>query len=332
MKKLILTISAAFNLFKVRFLKKRVPLVIGWALTKRCNYRCKYCRIWRTSVGELSTKEICIIINEMADMGLKKVSFTGGEPLLRDDIGKIIDYACGKNVSVAINSNGSLIKEKLLEIKKISSLGLSLEGPEEIHDSLRQNGSFQCILEAARLATANNINVTFNTTLNTYNFDHIDFLLRLAERYNAQIIFQPSTYKVLEGTEDNPVSLSPEKYSQAMKMILERKKYRYRKIIRNSIAGLVHLSQWPNLKMIRCASGLISCRIEPDGGIFHCARMKDKMTTPLNCKEMGFKNAFYGLRPILCNDCSCALRVEASYILKLDISALINAYLCERMS
>src|SRR3990167_5645714 len=328
MKKLILGILTFLDLLKVRFLGKRVPLAIGWAVTRRCNYRCKYCAVWKTSMAELGTKAICNVIDEMASLGVKEITFTGGEPLLRDDIGVIIDYAHQKNISVNLNSNGSLIKKRISELKNLSALTLSLEGPEEIHDSLRQKGSFGDVLEATDIAFRNNIKVVFTTTLNTYNFNYIDYLLGLAKQYNVQIQFQPSLKELLAGREDNPVTLSSIEYNKIMRKILERKKGKYKKIIKNSLAGLTHLSQWPNLRNIKCASGLITCRIEPDGTVLHCDRiLGNSINTFLNCAKVGFKNAFYMLPIIFCKDCCCALRVEAGYILKLNISALVNAYL-----
>lgn len=330
MKKLARGVSAFFDLLKVRCFGKRIPLVIAWAVTRRCNYRCKYCAVWKNPEPELCTREICNIIGEMASMDVKKISFTGGEPLLREDMGKIIDYTRKKNISVNLNSNGALIKERISELKNVNSFTLSLEGTEEIHDGLRQRGSFKDVLGAVDMALGNNIRVIFTATLNTYTFNSIDYLLELTRRHNAQIQFQPSKENLLYGKENNPVSLSAPEYNKIIQKIIERKKGGFKKIIRNSLAGLNHLSQWPNLKKIRCASGLITCRIDPDGKIMHCNTARSRTGAFLNCNEIGFKNAFYGLPIIYCKDCCCALRVEASYISKLDISALANAYICEK--
>lgn len=330
MKKLARGILTFFDLLKVRYLGKRIPLVIAWAITRKCNYRCKYCAVWKNPAAELDIKEICNIVDEMASMDVKKISFTGGEPLLREDIGKIIDYVHQKNISINLNSNGSLIKERIAELKNISSLTLSLEGPEEIHDGLRQEGSFRDVLGAADTAIKNNIKVVFTVTLNTYTFNSIDYLLELTKRYNARIQFQPSKENLLYGKENNPVSLSTSEYNKIIQKIIESKKREYKKIIRNSLPGLKHLSQWPNLEKIRCASGLITCRIDTDGKIMHCNTVRNSINAFINCNESGFKNAFYSLPIIYCKDCCCALRVEASYVLKLNISALTNAYICEK--
>lgn len=330
MKKQIRQLSALSGLLRAGFFAKRFPLVVAWAVTYRCNYRCKYCAAWKAPAAELGTGEICNIIDEMAGMAVKKISFTGGEPLLREDMGKIIDYSHQKNISVNLNSNGSLIKKRISELKNLSALTLSLEGPEEIHDRLRQRGSFKDVLDAADAAIRNNIKVIFTSTLNTYNLDSIDYLLGLAMSYNAQIQFQPSIKELLAGSEENPVALHPSEYHAIMKKIIERKGGMHKRTIRNSLAGLMYLSKWPNLEKLRCASGLITCRIQPDGTVLHCDRMPEMAGAPLNCAKDGFGNAFYSLPVIFCKECCCALRVEAAHMLKLSICALVNAYLSEK--
>lgn len=329
MKRAFFSMTIGRDLIKARFFGKRIPLIIGWAITKKCNCRCKYCNIWQTKMEELNTEQIFEIVDEMARMGTRKITFTGGEPLLREDIGEIIEYVHYKGIDVSLNSNGFLIMENLKKLTCVKILGLSLEGPQDVHDTLRQKGAFCKVLEAARAASGAKIKVVFNTTLNTLNVPYLEYLIETARGYKSQILFQPSTAKILCGQDDNPVSLSPTAYGEAIKKIIEFKKGKYRNIIKNSISGLKHLSGWPKLRKIKCASGIISCRIEPDGGVYHCERVKDTVNFNLNCKEIGFANAFYRLPSILCDKCCCALRVEASYILQLDVSALTNTYRCE---
>lgn len=329
MKKLRFLFLTVIDLFKVKVLGKKIPLAVSWCITKRCNYRCMYCGTWKIPSQELSTSEICNIIDEMKKSGVRKITFTGGEPLLRDDIGEIVDYVHKKDILVNINSNGSLFKIKIHKLRNLDSLGLSLEGPEEVHDVLRQKGSFKDVMEAVDIAVANKIKISFSVTLNSLNFNCIDYLLNLAKRHKTRIVFQPSTEKLLGGEEINPVSLTAVKYSQTVNRIIQYKAGEYRRIIRNSLAGLKHLSSWPNLKGINCPGGFITCRINSDGSVFHCAKAKDRVEFPLNCIEDGFRKAFNNLSPITCSMCSCALRVEASYILRLNLAALMNAFLVE---
>ena len=57
--------------------------------------------------------------------------------MLREDIGAIIDYCKKKALHITINSNGFVLKEKLLSLKNADLVIMSLDGPEEVHDSIR---------------------------------------------------------------------------------------------------------------------------------------------------------------------------------------------------
>jgi len=96
--------------------KKRFPLAVGWNITYRCNLQCKYCGWWENRASELNTKDIIGLIKELAFLGTKFISFSGGEPLLREDLGDIIDFCKMKGIYVSINSNGTLVKEKIKNI------------------------------------------------------------------------------------------------------------------------------------------------------------------------------------------------------------------------
>lgn len=88
-----------------------------WAITLRCNYRCKHCFISAPSaeIFELPHDKIMQIINQLSEYGVMRVSLTGGEPFVRDDFFGIIDALKERNITVSdINTNGSLITEKVL--------------------------------------------------------------------------------------------------------------------------------------------------------------------------------------------------------------------------
>ncbi len=106
------------------------------AVTSRCNLRCVYCMKEEHSTqsnpeDELSREEIGRIIEVLADAGIRKVRFTGGEPLLRDDIVALVRHAksvCGIE-TVSLTTNGVLLDrylDRLLEAK-LDGVNLSLD-------------------------------------------------------------------------------------------------------------------------------------------------------------------------------------------------------------
>ncbi len=106
------------------------------ALTSRCNLRCVYCmREEHAEVvaprNELSVQEVGRLLEVLAGMGVEKVRFTGGEPLLREDIVELVRLAKSTEGirKVAITTNGLLLDryaDELLEAG-LDALNFSLD-------------------------------------------------------------------------------------------------------------------------------------------------------------------------------------------------------------
>jgi radical SAM protein with 4Fe4S-binding SPASM domain len=90
-------------------------------VTMKCNRACDFCfnKIYAKDFDfNLKTDEIKIIIDKVADSGASIIRFTGGEPLIRDDIFELMEYAYSKGLKVWLNTNGTLITKE--NARKIS--------------------------------------------------------------------------------------------------------------------------------------------------------------------------------------------------------------------
>ena len=76
-------------------LKKAQPRIL-WEITSKCNLKCRHCLYYTESpqiVTDLSYKQICEIVDKISEDGrIKEIWISGGEPLVRKDIYKIINY------------------------------------------------------------------------------------------------------------------------------------------------------------------------------------------------------------------------------------------------
>lgn len=100
-----------------------LPKRLSLELTARCNYACPFCYgVWHEQPAlagpELPTAEWASILDECARRGVKEVQFTGGEPLLRDDLDALIDHALAAGLKVALYTNASLLDETHLKSLK----------------------------------------------------------------------------------------------------------------------------------------------------------------------------------------------------------------------
>jgi uncharacterized protein len=139
------------------------------SLTHNCNLACKYCYSGKTSKKDMSfatAQKIVDFVMKIALPGRRaEFSFFGGEPLLRFDlIEKIVGYIrakeseTGKPVSLSVTSNGTLLRQPILEFFKKEAIDLcvSIDGPAQVHDRNRVHkdgrGSFLEVVKNLQMA------------------------------------------------------------------------------------------------------------------------------------------------------------------------------------
>src|SRR5665647_2996051 len=128
------------------------PLVV-WNMTNRCNLRCKHCYIEAEDhnyENELSTDEAKTFIADLAEMKVPVLLFSGGEPLLRQDIFELGALAAEKGLRPVISSNGTLIDDEMAKKIKAAGfqyVGISIDGAPDTHDEFRnKKGAFELAL------------------------------------------------------------------------------------------------------------------------------------------------------------------------------------------
>jgi MoaA/NifB/PqqE/SkfB family radical SAM enzyme len=86
------------------------PLSAGISVTSECNSKCLYCAIWRRSDPlQPSSEELKDCIDQLEELGVQRVSLSGGEPFMRRDLPEIIAYARLKGLVVHVSTNGTLV-------------------------------------------------------------------------------------------------------------------------------------------------------------------------------------------------------------------------------
>jgi len=316
--KLKTKIELALTLAKAKFLGRRIPLAVRWQLTNRCPSRCLYCKLWQTSSTEMDTEQIFSVLDELADMGVKRISYSGGEPMLRNDIGEILDYTAGKGISVGINTNGFMVPEKINQLRSIDLLKISIDGPKEVDNKVRgHEDTYLWAISAADAALKQGIKFTFCTTLTKHNIGSLEFMVDLARRYNTMVAFQPLK-TIYRGAKDID-SLYPagEEWGKAMKE-LKRLKRKYPQNIRNSNLLLEYISNWPKCKKTKCWAGKVFCIIDTNGDVVPCDRVDYPAGKIPNCLQIGFKEAFKRIPDVRCSGCGFCGAMELNYLLNLN--------------
>ena len=134
------------------------PVAMTFAVTYKCQCKCKHCsagRHLRNDLRELSTQEAKALIDQSQNLGVSLIAFTGGEPLLRDDIYELISYVDKRKALTLLFTNGLLLTEenvdKLVDAG-LYSLFISIDSaiPNE-HDQLRgKDGLFKSAIKGIK--------------------------------------------------------------------------------------------------------------------------------------------------------------------------------------
>lgn len=138
----------------LRSLLSGEPLLVTAKIhpTYRCNLRCTYCNLPNLNIPELTTDQWLAVIDELADLGCRRLSITGGEPLVRQDVADFITRARERGMSCSMVSNGVLVKRRIDDLRQLSSLTLSLDALGSANDEVRGEGVFDAVREAISAA------------------------------------------------------------------------------------------------------------------------------------------------------------------------------------
>src|SRR5262245_47145911 len=131
----------------------RAPFIVIWEVTRACALACVHCRadaIARRDPRELTTEEGFGLIDQVRSIGTPPPLFviTGGDPMRRADLTKLVGYAAEAGLTVALTPSGTAAatRERLSELKNagLSRVAVSLDGPTpETHDAFRRvRGSY----------------------------------------------------------------------------------------------------------------------------------------------------------------------------------------------
>lgn len=179
-------------------LKLNSPLSVCWQITTKCNLNCKYClsNSGCDGIAGLETKRAKKIIEMLGELGINRLDFTGGEPLLRKDLGELIEFAKSKNISTIVTTNTILLNDENIKILQHADLvQISIDGPEEIHNMQRQAAVYNRTIENIKKLQSANCKIRLNSFIFNSNKKYVEFLLELSKTLgifsHLFIIFTP---------------------------------------------------------------------------------------------------------------------------------------------
>ena len=111
------------------------PFYASYKVTHKCNLRCSFCNVWMEDTPDLPLEGVFKVLDNIANSSIVLLSLEGGDPLVRKDLGEILEYAHQKPFYLFFTTNGYLLDKRPMEEygKNIDYLHISID---EGHDNL----------------------------------------------------------------------------------------------------------------------------------------------------------------------------------------------------
>ncbi|MEX2190874.1 MAG: radical SAM protein [Bacteroidota bacterium] len=164
---------------------RSLPIVILY-VTAGCNLRCITCSYRDPLPNELTLDEYRQIFRQLKLLGLQRIVYSGGEPLLRRDFPEICGIAEEAGVSQSLLTNGLLLEKRAKEVLLfLDEVIVSIDGPDaETHNSIRGLECFDQIVRGVEvlLRSPNKPAISFRYVVQRRNFRKINAMVEFAKR------------------------------------------------------------------------------------------------------------------------------------------------------
>jgi len=171
--------------------RKRVPYSTYFAVTDKCPFNCPHCSYGLHKKGSLDTKQALNVIEQIKSLGTVTIGFTGGEPLLREDIVELVG-SVGDQVATIMFTTGHRLNKELASQLMGAELDCMMIGIESYdsaeHDKVREvAGSFDEAIKAIGLSLDAGLYTAISTvgTKEKIKDGQIQKLAKLAENYGV---------------------------------------------------------------------------------------------------------------------------------------------------
>lgn len=171
------------------------------SVTDRCNLRCQYCMpeedyVWLPREDVLSFEEMATLTGYFADLGVDKVRLTGGEPLLRRDLSRLVRLLLQDRriTEIALTTNGILLADQAQELYDAGlhrvTVSLDTLRPERFRQLTRRDEFARVIEGIGVVGKVGFANLKLDTVaIRGFNDDELVALIEFAKHYQAEVRF-----------------------------------------------------------------------------------------------------------------------------------------------
>lgn len=270
-------------------------MILSWNTTNKCNLRCSHC--YRDSgkeiQGELSTEEAKTLIDQIVKANFKIMIFSGGEPIMREDIFELINYAAKAGLKPVLGTNGTLISKEIAQKLKesgISAIGISLDSLDSNKHNLFRgdNEAFKNTIYAMKNCKDLGIRFQVHTTVMNWNkteiIDLTDFSVAIGAAAHHIFFLIPTG----RGENIETEVLNSKEYETLLTSIMKKQNDVNIEIKPTCAPQFVRIAETLGIESRfkrGCIAGTSYCIINPIGDVQACAYLTESAG---NVKEEPF--------------------------------------------
>jgi len=203
--------------------------VVVWAVTNACNLKCVHCYASATTdplKGELTYDQGVALLDDLKQFNVPAILFSGGEPLVRPDVLRLLGYARQIGHRVTLSTNGLLIDDamadRLAELG-MQYIGISIDGGRQTHDRLRGlAGAFEGSMAAVKRCRDRGIKVGLRFTVHALNYQEMDHVIDQCLAYDVPRLCIYHLAYAGRGGKMQKVDLTTEQTRQVVERIFTR--------------------------------------------------------------------------------------------------------------
>lgn len=256
-------------------------MIVSWNATNACNLKCAHCYrdAGAKKADELSTDEGRALIDEIARAGFKIMIFSGGEPVMRDDLYELVAYARDRGLRPVLGTNGTLITHEVARKLKeagMTAVGISLDSMDKkAHDDLRGvAGSWDAAVDGMRACREVGLPFQVHTTVMEFNYDEVEKITDFAVAVGARghhVFFLVPTGRAVDIAD---ASIKADQYERLLRRLLTKQREVAIEIKPTCAPQFLRIAKQmgvPTRFSRGCLAGLSYCLINPVGVVQACA-------------------------------------------------------------
>ena len=256
-------------------------MIVSWNTTNICNLKCKHC--YRDagvkSQQELNTDEGLTLVDQIAEAGFKIMIFSGGEPLMREDIYTLTERARDRGLRPVFGTNGTLLDVQTAQRLKSAgavTMGISLDSADPAsHDEFRAvPGSWRLAVEGMKACRAAGLPFQIHTTVMEWNMREVEQLTDFAVEMGAvghHIFFLVPTGRAVDIETE---TLRATQYESLLRRIMKKQALVDIELKPTCAPQFMRIADQMGVKTRftkGCLAGISYCIINPVGIVQPCA-------------------------------------------------------------